>query len=121
MSNEIGKQVFTTNGVYVGSVRDITLERNGEKATQLAVGDLNTELFDHIPHGTEGILIPYRWVRATNDVVLIADAIEDVEPSKQTTPSSTSTSKSSSTSKQNTSRGDAPEPERKRDSPAKSD
>lgn len=79
MTSEIGKQVFTTNGVYVGTVRDITLDVDGEKATQLAVNDINDELFDNLPQG-RGVLIPYRWVRATNDVVLVADIVERIEP-----------------------------------------
>lgn len=88
MSNEIGKQVFTTNGVYVGSVQDITLDLNGEKATQLAVTDLNLELFDDKPRGCPGVLIPYRWVRATNDVVLVADVIEHLSLRKDSSSKS---------------------------------
>lgn len=78
MTSEIGKQVFTTNGVYVGSVQDITLDVAGEKATKLAVSDVNPELFDTLPRN-EGLLIPYRWVRATDDVVLVADIVERID------------------------------------------
>lgn len=87
MTSEIGKQVFTTNGVYVGTVRDITLDVDGEKATKLAVSDVNSELFETLPRN-RGLLIPYRWVRATSDVVLVADIIERIElPSRHQTTS----------------------------------
>lgn len=78
MTSEIGKQVFTTNGVYVGSVQDITLDVDGDKATKLAVSDVNTQLFDQLS-SNQGLLIPYRWVRATDDVVLVADIIERIQ------------------------------------------
>lgn len=78
MTSEIGKQVFTTNGVYIGSVQDITLDVDGEKATKLAVSDVNTELFEGVPENS-GLLIPYRWVRATDDIVLVADIVGRVE------------------------------------------
>lgn len=78
MTSEIGKQVFTTNGIYVGTVQDITLDVDGEKATKLAVNDVNDELFETLPRN-RGVLIPYRWVRATNDVVLVADIVERLE------------------------------------------
>lgn len=78
MTSEIGKQVFTTNGVYVGTVRDITLDVEGDKATKLAVNEVNPELFDSLPRN-RGLLVPYRWVRATEDVVLVADIVERIE------------------------------------------
>jgi sporulation protein YlmC with PRC-barrel domain len=71
----VGREVYSNNGVYVGAIEDIQLNLDEELVTALAVSDLNRELFEEVPRGT-GVLVPYRWVRAVGDVVLINDTIE---------------------------------------------
>ncbi len=71
----VGREVYSNNGVYVGSIEDIQLNLDEELVTALAVADLNRELFEDVPRSS-GVLIPYRWVRAVGDVVLINDTIE---------------------------------------------
>jgi sporulation protein YlmC with PRC-barrel domain len=71
----VGREVYSNNGVYVGAVEDIQLNLDEELVTALAVADLNGELFEDVPRGS-GVLVPYRWVRAVGDVVLINDTIE---------------------------------------------
>ena len=75
----VGREVYSNNGVYVGSIEDIQLNLDGELVTALAVADLNRELFEDVPRSS-GVLIPYRWVRAVGDVVLINDTIERLGP-----------------------------------------
>jgi len=79
----VGREVYSNNGVYVGAVEDIKLDLDEEVVTALAVADLNGELFDDVPRGS-GVLVPYRWVRAVGDVVLINDIVERLgEPEEQ--------------------------------------
>jgi sporulation protein YlmC with PRC-barrel domain len=81
----VGREVYSNNGVYVGEVEDIQLDLDEELVTALAVADLNGELFEEIPRGS-GVLVPYRWVRAVGDVILINDVIERLgEPDEQET------------------------------------
>lgn len=40
----------------------------------LALGDSNDELFEQ--NGNKGVIIPYRWVSAVGDIVIIKDIIE---------------------------------------------
>jgi sporulation protein YlmC with PRC-barrel domain len=78
----VGREVYSNNGVFVGEVEDVQLNLDDEAVTALAVGDLNVELFSDVAAGNEGVLIPYRWVRAVGDVILINDIVErlvDVE------------------------------------------
>ena len=72
----VGREVYSNNGVFVGEVEDVRLNLDQETVTGLAVGQLNAELFaETVPPG-KGVVIPYRWVRAVGDVILINDVIE---------------------------------------------
>ncbi len=61
--------VYTDRGVYIGKVNDVILEVADKKAVGLAVTKLNPEMFD--TSSGKGVVIPYRWVTAVGDVVLI--------------------------------------------------
>jgi sporulation protein YlmC with PRC-barrel domain len=63
-----GLNVYTNKGVYIGKVNDVVLEVNEKKAVGLAVTKLNPNMFDA---SGKGVVIPYRWVTAVGDVVLI--------------------------------------------------
>jgi sporulation protein YlmC with PRC-barrel domain len=72
----VGREVYSTNGVFVGEVEDVRLNLDQEAVTGLALAELNRELVHDYDAGARGIMIPYRWVRAVGDVVLINDIIE---------------------------------------------
>ncbi|WP_254841157.1 PRC-barrel domain-containing protein [Natronomonas marina] len=74
----VGREVYSNNGVFVGEVEDLRLDMDAERVTGLALGEINRELFDARVDGSKGVLVPYRWVRAVGDVVLINDAIEQM-------------------------------------------
>jgi sporulation protein YlmC with PRC-barrel domain len=72
----VGREVYSNNGVFVGEVEDVRLDLDREAVTGLALAELNGELFDgHIAAG-KGVMVPYRWVRAVGDVILINDVVE---------------------------------------------
>ncbi len=68
VSTLFGLNVYTDRGIYIGKVNDIVLEVNEKKVAGLAVTRLNPDVFDA---GKPGVVIPYRWVTAVGDVVLI--------------------------------------------------
>ncbi|WP_436343458.1 PRC-barrel domain-containing protein [Natronorubrum sp. FCH18a] len=74
----VGREVYSNNGVFVGEVEDLRLNVDGQAVTGLALGDLNSELFTGASHGGQGVIVPYRWVRAVGDVILINDVVERV-------------------------------------------
>ncbi|AKU07743.1 MULTISPECIES: PRC-barrel domain-containing protein [Haloferax] len=72
----VGREVYSNNGVFVGEVEDVRLDLDHETVTGLALTALNDELFRNQIEPGKGVLIPYRWVRAVGDVILINDVIE---------------------------------------------
>lgn len=68
VSTLFGLNVYTDKGIYIGKVNDVILEVSEKKAVGLAVTKLNPEMFDT---SKPGVVIPYRWVTAVGDVVLI--------------------------------------------------
>ncbi|WP_181691123.1 PRC-barrel domain-containing protein [Natronomonas sp. LN261] len=72
----VGREVYSNNGVFVGEIEDIQLDLQREAVTGLALGDVNRELFETRLSGSKGVIVPYRWVRAVGDVVLVNDVVE---------------------------------------------
>ena len=80
----VGREVYSNNGVFVGEVEDIRLDMDQEIVTGLALGQVNRELFDSRVERSKGVLIPYRWVRAVGDIVLVNDIVERLsEPDEE--------------------------------------
>ena len=74
----VGREVYTNNGVFVGEVEDLKLDLDAQSVTGLAVGSLSAALFEHEARQGQGVIVPYRWVRAVGDVILVADVVERV-------------------------------------------
>lgn len=79
----IGREVYSNNGVFVGEVEDVKLDLGTEVVSGIALGEPNEELFGERARGTRGVLIPYRWVRAVGDVVLVNDVVERLETTEE--------------------------------------
>ncbi|UHH26425.1 PRC-barrel domain-containing protein [Halobacterium noricense] len=75
----VGREVYSNNGVFVGEVEDVRLDLDTEVVNGLALSELNPALFADTETGKKGVIIPYRWVRAVGDVVLINDVVERYE------------------------------------------
>jgi sporulation protein YlmC with PRC-barrel domain len=75
----VGREVYTNNGVFVGEVEDVRLALGGQEVTGLALGELSQELFAGRIETGKGVMIPYNWVRAVGDVILINDVVERFE------------------------------------------
>lgn len=73
----IGREVYSNNGVFVGEIEDVQLETDDRRISGLALGDINEDLFDQDER--KGVIIPYRWVSAVGDVVIIKDIIEQLK------------------------------------------
>jgi sporulation protein YlmC with PRC-barrel domain len=72
----VGREVYSKNGVFVGQVEDLRLDMGAETVTGLALSSLNDDLFAGRAAGARGVIIPYRWVRAVGDVILVNDVVE---------------------------------------------
>ena len=76
ITNLVGREVYSNNGVFVGEVRDVHLDFERQTVTELALQDLNNELFHGRIDPGKGVMVPYRWVRDVGDVILINDVVE---------------------------------------------
>jgi sporulation protein YlmC with PRC-barrel domain len=72
----IGREVYSSNGVFVGEIEDVRLDLDAERVSGIAIAALDDELFANVARGVRGVVVPYRWVRAVGDVVLVHDLIE---------------------------------------------
>jgi len=72
----VGREVYSNNGVFVGEIEDVRLDIEAETVTGLALADLNTDVFGTDMYDARGVIVPYRWVRAVGDVVLVNDIVE---------------------------------------------
>jgi len=75
----VGREVYSKGGVYVGEIEDVRLDLDTELVTGLALHQLNGDLFAGVDSGARGVIIPYRWVQAVGDVVLINDVVERIQ------------------------------------------
>ncbi len=75
----VGREVYSKNGVFLGEVEDLRLDLDAEKVTGLALHELNSELFAQTAAGARGVIIPYRWVQAVGDVVIVNDIVERLQ------------------------------------------
>ena len=76
-----GLNVYTDVGTYIGKVSDLVLDATARKISGLAISDINREVFE-VP--TKGVIIPYRWVMTTGDIVIIRDVVKKFSPPKET-------------------------------------
>jgi len=72
----VGREVYTKTGVFVGEVEDLRLDLDVEQVTGLALHQLNEELFGPEAEKSRGVILPYRWVQAVGDIVIINDVVE---------------------------------------------
>ena len=68
VSTLFGLNIYTEKGIYIGKVDDVVLEVNEKKTTGIAATKLNPNMFDS---GSRGVVVPFRWVTAIGDVILI--------------------------------------------------
>lgn len=61
--------MYTDRGVYVGRIEDVSVDIKEKRISGLAVKNINPNAFD--VGKRKGVIIPYRWVTAIGDIVLI--------------------------------------------------
>lgn len=75
----VGREVYTNNGVFLGEVEDLRLDLDAQQVTGLALHQLNRELFAQEAASARGVIVPYRWVQAVGDVIIVSDIVERVQ------------------------------------------
>ena len=60
--------VYTREGTYVGHVRNVFLDMDENRVSSLLVTNTNPSLVE----GTVDVAVPYRWVNAVGDIVILS-------------------------------------------------
>ena len=79
ITNLVGREVYTSAGVFLGEVEDLRLNLDSEQVTGLAMHELNKELFADEMATAQGVIVPYRWVQAVGDIVIVSDIVERIQ------------------------------------------
>jgi len=69
LSSLFGQDLYTDRGIYVGKIQDVTVDIKEKRISGLAVKNVNPNAFS--VGKKKGVIIPYRWVMAVGDIVLI--------------------------------------------------
>lgn len=60
--------VYTSTGTFVGNVKNVVLDVTNRKLDSLLLGKTNPKLIE----GGVDVAVPYRWVRAYDDIMILA-------------------------------------------------
>ena len=71
--------VYTREGIYVGHVRNVFLDMDEKRVSSLLVTNTNPSLVE----GTVDVAVPYRWVNAVGDIVILSHFPERVTTKKK--------------------------------------
>lgn len=69
LSSLYGQDMYTDRGIYVGKIEDVSVDIREKRISGLAVKNVNPNAFS--VSKKKGVIIPYRWVTAIGDIVLI--------------------------------------------------
>jgi sporulation protein YlmC with PRC-barrel domain len=71
--------VYTREGTYVGHVRNVFLDIDEKRVSSLLVTNTNPSIVE----GTVDVAVPYRWVNAVGDIVILSHFPERVTTKKK--------------------------------------
>jgi sporulation protein YlmC with PRC-barrel domain len=63
----VGLQAYTPKGIYLGNVDNVVMDFDTNKISGLFIRESNPMLVE----GSVPVNIPYRWIQAIGDVVLL--------------------------------------------------
>jgi Uncharacterized conserved protein len=69
LSSLYGQDLYTDRGIRVGKIEDVSVDIKEKRISGLAVSIENSNAFK--VGNKKGVIIPYRWVTAIGDIVLI--------------------------------------------------
>lgn len=77
----LDQDVYSKKGVFVGRVEDAVLNPENGMVSGLAIRDVNRDLFDQ--RGGKGIIIPFRWVIAVADIIIIRHPVKNAKNARE--------------------------------------
>ncbi|MBW3581878.1 MAG: PRC-barrel domain-containing protein [Euryarchaeota archaeon] len=80
VTNFLDLPVYTANGKYVGRIGNVILDLQTQSVASLLVTGTNPALVD----GGMNVAVPYRWVSAVGDIVILSNFPDRVEIAPET-------------------------------------
>lgn len=74
--------VYTREGIYVGHVKNVFLEIDEKRVGSLLVTNTNPTLVE----GSVDVAVPYRWVSAVGDIIILSNFPGKVATKKEKNP-----------------------------------
>ena len=71
----INLPVYTNRGIYVGEVRDVIINVDERRVDKLVLTNTRKEM---VEQGMD-VAVPYRWVSAVGDIIILSYFPEKVE------------------------------------------
>ena len=71
--------VYTRNRTFIGHVRNIFLDMDEKRVSSLLVTNTNPSIVE----GTVDVAVPYRWVNAVGDIIILSHFPERVTTKKK--------------------------------------
>jgi sporulation protein YlmC with PRC-barrel domain len=71
--------VYTRNGTFIGHVRNIFLDMDDKRVSSLLVTNTNPSIVE----GTVDVAVPYRWVNAVGDIIILSHFPDRVTTKKK--------------------------------------
>ncbi|MDH7506890.1 MAG: PRC-barrel domain-containing protein [Candidatus Thermoplasmatota archaeon] len=60
--------VYTRNGIFIGNVRNVILDMDEKRISSLLITNTNPDLVE----GMVDVAVPYRWVNAIGDIIILS-------------------------------------------------
>lgn len=74
LTNFVGRPVYNSKGTFVGSVGNVIIDLPARRVGSLLITRTNPTLVD----GARDVAVPYRWVSAVGDILLLSTFPEHV-------------------------------------------
>ena len=71
LSGIVGKDVFTTKGVYCGKVSDIDMDLDRFRVRALVVDAVRGSFLANLVGDKKGVIVPFSMITAVGDVVIM--------------------------------------------------
>jgi sporulation protein YlmC with PRC-barrel domain len=86
ISEVLGKDVFTTKGVYAGRVADLEMQLDKFRIKSLIIEAAKGSFLASMVGGKRGVIIPYQLVESVGDVVIIKHIVAPAAPESTQMP-----------------------------------
>lgn len=80
LTNFVGRPVYNSKGIFVGSVGNVIIDLPTRRVGSLLITRTNPALVD----GARDVAVPYRWVAAVGDILLLSTFPEHVTVVEET-------------------------------------